>query len=60
MVVDENYTLLKGKDWQPEERLLMVGDRDSRSEDKPPTYMRRERDLILDKPISKQADWAAA
>ncbi len=60
MVVDENYTLLKGKDWQPEESLLTVEDRDNRNEDKLPKYMRRERDLILDKPISKQADWAAA
>ena len=60
MVVDENYTLLKGKDWQLEESLLTVEDRDNRNEDKLPKYMRRERDLILDKPISKQADWAAA
>jgi hypothetical protein len=29
MVVDENYTLLKGKDWQPQERLSMVIERDS-------------------------------
>jgi len=29
MVADEEYTLLKGKDWQPQERLLMVIERDS-------------------------------
>jgi hypothetical protein len=29
MVADEDYTLLKGKDWQPQGRLSMVIERDS-------------------------------